>query len=403
MLSIMMPEGQAAWLWRLDGQDWHSANTIEQLIADSRAQYSGHEATVFFPSQHAQFFSQPLSRQQFKKLGVQGVGYLIEDMTIDAVDHLTIFAQHAVDEVHLMAIPQSLRATYQNSLGLLPWTVRALLPDFLVLPVPETGEWTIAQIFDRQLVRWSAWRGWVWEQVDFFGILDIENAQSQTFQTLASIKFYGVAESLQQQIIAVLSHDGVATTQADESGATGIQWQAFAELPFERPNIRHPFNILQKKSTATPLNGYWTACVVVLCLAVMTQAIYDGMRWWRYQKLANETAELAIHQYKMWFPDEAHISEQNLRSKFKAKIQANAAADRHALELLSRVGPILQQMNVSAQQVNYQNNILSMDVIAHNSDMVNQLATQLKQQGLNVNVGNIQNQGTGIVGTLKIQ
>ena len=408
-----MPEGQAEWLWRLENQQWHHASHLEQLLQESRAVYSGQDVTVYFPTQHAQYLTKPLSRQQFKKLGAQGVQYLIEDISIDSVEQLAIFYHYQAEDAHLMAIAQPLRAAYQNSLALLPWTVRALLPDFLLLPVPQAGELIVAQIYDRRLLRWSAWRGWIWEQLDYIGFLDVDIAQSSEQRAIETVHFYGVNESLQQQIIAQLTQHAVqdvtqnvtqdTTEPAPETVQMGISWHAFATLPEPRLNLRHPFNILIKKPNANQQNPYWKACLVMLLLAVTTQAIYDTMRWWRYKKLANQTAELAVNQYKIWFPEESRVNENNLRSKFKAKLQANAVADKQALELISKMGAVMQQMNLSAQQVNYQNSELSMDVLAPNPTVINQLASQLKQQGLTVNIGNIQNQGTRIIGTVKVQ
>lgn len=413
MLTIVMPEGQAQWLWRLGNQQWHQASHLEQLLQESRTVYSGQDVTVYFPTQHAQYLTKPLSRQQFKKLGTQGVHYLIEDISIDSVDHLAIFYHHQAEDVHLMAIAQSLRAAYQNSLALLPWTVRALLPDFLLLPVPKAGELIVAQIYDRRLLRWSAWRGWIWEQLDYIGFLDVDMAQSSEQRSIEIVHFYGVDDTLQQQVIAQLTQHAVqdvtqditedTTESAHETTPMGITWQAFATLPEPVLNLRHPFNILIKKSSDNQRNPYWTACLVMLLLAVTTQSVYDAVRWWHYKKLANQTAELAVNQYKIWFPEESRVNEQNLRSKFKAKLQANAAADKHALELISKMGAVMQQMNLSAQQVNYQNSELSMDVLASNPTVLNQLASQLKQQGLSVSIGSIQNQGARIIGTIKVQ
>lgn len=127
------------------------------------------------------------------------------------------------------------------------------------------------------------------------------------------------------------------------------------------------------------------------------------MRWWKYKQLANQTAQLAVDQYKQWFPNETRVNEKNLRSQFSAKMKLNANADTQALQLISRVGPILQQSNIRAEQVQYLNNGLTMNLLAQNSDALTRLTDQFKQQGFAVELGAIRNQGSQVIGMVKVQ
>lgn len=399
MLYILMPEGQAEWYWRTTELPWQHAGSMEDLIQQARAQYTGSEAILYVPTQHVQLTHQPLTRTQYRQLGQQGVRYLVEEMTIDAVDQLAIFSHYDQGHLYQMTLPQSVRQTYQHSIDLLPWKARALLPDFLLLPVPDQDEWVVGCIGSHQLVRWSAWQGWVWEQPDVFSLIAANHPTP-----VQKIRFYQVDDSQREQIMHQLTTAWPVGQQSDdEVRPLGMNWQAFAELPLVTVSAYHPFNMLQKQSGPRQLNGYWVACAALLCVAVLTQAIYDGLRWWRYQRLSDQTAQLMVNQYKQWFPNDGRITEQNVRSRFRARLASNATADRQALNLLSRFGPVLQQNNLSVEQVTFAQNNLTAAVLAPNPEALNQLMAQLKQQGLSVSLGTVQNRGSRVVGLLTMQ
>lgn len=381
MLYLWMPEGQGQWQWQLDEGQWQSADSLEQLIQSVQLHYKRQDAVVFFPHQSAQFFTQSLNRAQYKQLGQQGVQYLLEEYTIEPIEHLAIFHDFHHEQLNFMAMSQHTRDTYQQSLALLPWHIQALLPDFLLVAEPEAESLNIAQIGHHRLMRWSALRGWSLDDVSFL-------SQLPNFQT---VNLYELDDFTAQAIQNQLGQDVEYQPRVLEK----IQLSRFRQ---------HPFNALLKtKRKATAGVNYWKACAAVLCLAVVVQVVFDGLRWWKYQSLSNQTAQLAIDQYQQWYPNEKHITEQNLKKNFKSKLQLNAAADRQALRLISRVGPILQQNNIAAEQVQYQNNALSLNLLARNSESLNQLTAQFKQQGFSTELGAIRNQGNQVIGLVKVQ
>lgn len=382
MLYLCMPEGQGQWLWQLDDQGWQLADSLDQLIQTVKAIYQGQQAIVFFPSQMAQFYTQQLTRPQYKQLGQSGIQYLIEEQCIEPIDHLAIFHDFHADQLNFIAVTQKIREIYQQSLTLLPWHIQSLLPDFLIIPEPAPHSINIMQIFDRQIIRWAKFRGWIIEDAILLEKLKIEIKQ---------INFYDVSDRLYQNVTEILAQD--------------VEYRHCESEKLHISNFKqHPFNILLKSKRKNVVsNQYWKACAAILCLVVLIQTIYDGLRWWKYKTIADQTVVLAIDQYKQWFPNENRINEQNLKTNFKAKLQSNAVADRQALQLISRVGPILQQASIRAEQLNYQNNALTLSVFAKNSDALSKLAEQFKQQGFSVELGTIRNQGTDVVGLIKVQ
>ncbi len=382
MLYLWMPEGQGQWLWQIDQGEWQQADSIDQLLQNVALLYQGKEAIVFFPSQSAQFYTQSLTRAQYKQLGTQGVQYLLEEYSIEPLDQLAIFHDYHQDQLNMMAISRQQREMYQQSLTLLPWQIQALLPDFLTVPEPDAETVNIAQVFRHKVMRWSKFRGLRLDDVSVVGLLAPE---------IKTVNFYHLEQKLEDLIRIQLGEE------------IEYQQKTLQQLTLAKAK-QHPFNALLKsrKQQRTGFN-YWKACAALLCIALVSQVTYDTLRWWKYKQLSNQTAQLAVDQYQQWFPNETRVNEQNLRSQFSSKLRLNASADTQALQLISRVGPILQQANIQAQQVQYQNQALNLSLLAANSQVLNQLTEQFKQQGFNVELGAIRNQDSQVIGLIKVQ
>lgn len=111
----------------------------------------------------------------------------------------------------------------------------------------------------------------------------------------------------------------------------------------------------------------------------------------------------AIDQFKYWFGQNYPVTEQNIKSQFEAQLRQSQTADTQALQLISRVGPVLMQNQIVAQRVNYDPSGLSLQLQSNSSESLNTLTKQLGQQGFKAELGNIQANGTGAVGLVKIQ
>ena len=141
----------------------------------------------------------------------------------------------------------------------------------------------------------------------------------------------------------------------------------------------------------------------MLLAALMVQFIYDATRWYKYKKVADQTAVQAIDQYKYWFGQSSRVTEQNLKSQFESHVRLNKSANTQALQLLSRVGPVLMQNQIVANRINYDASVLNMELKANSAAALQTLTQQLNQQGFLVELGNIQPNGTGAIGLVKIQ
>ena len=379
MLYLWMPEANGVWQWS-DGEFWKSADTLEQLIQEIQGQH-GVEATVFFPSRHVQILQQSMSKVQYKKMGQEAIKYLLEEYVILPVDAMKVLHHfQQPDQLSVLGIANSTVETMQHVLNLLPVKVEALLPDFLVLPVPEEKQRVLAELAGRLLVRESEYVGHSVDDLSLY--LDYQPKD-------VNYKVSNLNDAQLRSLEAVVTHDYIETFQYS--------------LPQLKKAKQHPFNVLPKAKSDTPVSGYWKACAAVFLGILVLQFSYDAVRWYQYKKIANQTASQAIDQFKYWFGQNYPVNEQNIKSQFEGQMRLSQVANTQAFDLISRVGPVLMQNQIIAQRVSYDTSSLNMDLQANSSDALSTLTRQLTQQGFKVELGNVQANGAGAIGSVRIQ
>lgn len=379
MLYLWMPEANGVWQWS-DGEFWKSADTLEQLIQEIQGQH-GVEATVFFPSRHVQILQQSMSKVQYKKMGQEAIKYLLEEYVILPVDAMKVLHHfQQPDQLSVLGIANSTVETMQHVLNLLPVKVEALLPDFLVLPVPEEKQRVLAELAGRLLVRESEYVGHSVDDLSLY--LDYQPKD-------VNYKVSNLNDAQLRSLEAVVTHDYIETFQYS--------------LPQLKKAKQHPFNVLPKAKADTPVSGYWKACAAVFLGILVLQFSYDAVRWYQYKKIANQTASQAIDQFKYWFGQNYPVNEQNIKSQFEGQMRLSQVANTQAFDLISRVGPVLMQNQIIAQRVSYDTSSLNMDLQANSSDALSTLTRQLTQQGFKVELGNVQANGAGAIGSVRIQ
>lgn len=380
MLYLWMPEANGVWQWSR-GESWIQASTLELLIQDIKP-YQGEEATVFFPSRDVQIIQQTLTKAQYKQLGVEGIKYLLEEYVIQPIDQMKVLSHFQTpDQLTILGISHNRVLTMQHALTLIPVKLVALLPDFMVLPTPKSGEIVLANINDNLLARHGALLG---ASVD-----DLELHLS----VLPKSEQYLYSELTDDQAVTLFQ---MASVEQRESFHYRFE-------PLTKAKS-HPFNVLPKaKSQDSGISGYWKACAALCMALIMVQLVFDLNRWVKLKKVADETAVVAVDQYKSWFGANSRVTEQNLKSMFESHLRMSQSADTQALQLISRIGPILMQQQIVANRVAYDSNVLNLDLLAQSSEALQSLVTQLNQQGFKAELGNVQTQGSMVLGLVKIQ
>ena len=380
MLYLWMPEANGVWQWSR-GESWIQASTLELLIQDIKP-YQGEEATVFLPSRDVQIIQQTLTKAQYKQLGVEGIKYLLEEYVIQPIDQMKVLSHfQAPDQLTILGISHNRVLTMQHALTLIPVKLVALLPDFMVLPTPKSGEMVLANINDNLLVRHGALLGASVDDLELY------------LNVLPKSEQYLYSELTDDQAVTLFQ---VASVEQRESFHYRFE-------PLTKAKS-HPFNVLPKaKSQDSGISGYWKACAALCVALIMVQLVFDLNRWVKLKKVADETAVVAVDQYKSWFGANSRVTEQNLKSMFESHLRMSQSADTQALQLISRIGPILMQQQIVANRVAYDSNVLNLDLLAQSSEALQSLVTQLNQQGFKAELGNVQTQGSMVLGLVKIQ
>ena len=379
MLYIWMPETNGTWYWST-GENWLQAHSLEQLIQDLQA-HNGKEAVVYFPSRNAQVLQQPMTKAHYKQLGQEGVKYLLEEYVTLPIDHMKVVHHFQNDQLNVMGVAQSTIETWQHALNLLPIQIAAFLPDFLILPTPEKNQVVIINLYDHLLIRESEWSG---NSVDDLGLfLEFQTPETQ----------YKLANLNSSELASVL-----AASSQDQYTEFSYQFQPLLKAK------QHPFNVLPKsKNAEVQWSGYWKASALILFAVILVQLGYDALRWSKLKKVADQTAVQAVDQYKYWFGESSRVTEQNIKSQFESQLRMSQLGDTQALSLLSRVGSILMQKQIIAQQVNYDASTLAMSLKAKSADDLQGLTQQLNQQGFQAELGNVQADSVGAIGVVKVK
>lgn len=379
MLYLWMPEANGDWFWST-GENWLQASSLEQLIHDLQP-HQGEETVVFFSSRHIQILQQQITKVHVKQLGADGIKYLMEEYVTMPIDHMRVVHHfESPDQLTILAVAQNLVETWQHALNLLPIKLVALLPDFLIVPEPEQNKVNLIHLHGQTLVRESRYKGMV---IDDLGVY---------LEFRAADTFYHYSNLAAQQLDLLAN---VSTAETREP--FDYQFQKIQK------SKQHPFNVLPKAKNESKVSGYWKACVAVFIAVLIVQLSYDALRWYKLKKLANQTATQAVDQYKYWFGANSRVTEQNIKSMFESQLRMSQSGDTTALNLLSRVGPILMQRQIVAQQISYSASSLSMSLKANSANDLQNLTQQLNQQGFKAELGNVQADGAGAIGMVKVQ
>lgn len=386
MLYLWMPErstadqavAQERFRWRTShesslshSEGWQTALGWDALLA-ATAVTGEREVMVFFPTSSVQILRQSMSKAQLRQLGTNGVRFLLEEYSLTPIDQLDVRYQHHAGELTVLAKPQHDVANLLSVLGLAPWSIVALLPDFLLLPQTAGSATLLLDGVNR--------------------ILRVDDAYAVSADhldvTLARVKVQRIA------VIGELSALDRASLDA-ETSRSGLEWEQL-DLPVssvfgvERVTAKHPYN-LALQSTESVISPYWRVVAAVLVAAIGVQMLYDGVRIWRYHSVAVATKAMAEQQYRQWFPEEHRIVD--LKRQMQGHIQGLGAVDMSALSLISRVGPALSQANLPAQKIHYvasttpNSGQLELQINAPSLSALESLRTQIAVQGLTAELG----------------
>ena len=379
MIHIWLPTQHAALrLWQQTTQTWQTADdwqTLATLANLQTTQSAKLQACLYFPSVSLLTIQPTLSASQLNALGDTGRRYLFEDISIGSVEDLQVKIQPTATNSELPALFGLHAAdihSWINAASLAGIEIVALLPDFLLLPtidvridtraIPTTSA-VYYQDADTQLLKLHTYHGMA---VSF---LPLVLTKLPMLETLYLTGFHD--ETVAQQL-ASMPNLSIASSE-------------LLPTPIKDP-LRHFFNFATIKGK-TMLAPYAKVIALVTICALLTAFVVDALRWYYYNQAQKQAATLLAQQYAQWFPNEPLSSKLTLQRQLSGKLTTQQSATPNLLQTLSSIQPVLQQYQMTAKQLNFQNNHLQLQLLSSSADSLNKAVNDMVNKGIKAKLG----------------
>lgn len=385
MIHIWLPTQHAALrLWQQTTQTWQTADdwqTLATLANLQTTQSAKLQACLYFPSVNLLTIQPTLSASQLNTLGDTGRRYLFEDISIGSVEDLQVKIQPVVSNSELPALFGLHAAdihSWINAASLAGIEIIALLPDFLLLPtidnridtsmntraIPTTSA-VYYQDADTQLLKLHTYHGMA---VSF---LPLVLTKLPMLETLYLTGF----------------HDETVIQQLASMPNLSVESSELLPTPIKDP-VRHFFNFATIKGKTT-LAPYAKVIVLVSVCALLTTFLVDALRWYYYNQAQKQASTLLAQQYAQWFPNEPLNSKLTLQRQLSGKLTTQQSATPNVLQTLSSIQPILQQYQLTAKQLNFQNNHLQLQLLSSSNDSLNKAVNDMVNKGIKAKLGSV--------------
>lgn len=381
MIHIWLPTQHAALrLWQQTTQTWQTADdwqTLATLANLQTTQSAKLQACLYFPSVSLLTIQPTLSASQLNALGDTGRRYLFEDISIGSVEDLQVKIQPAVTNSELPALFGLHAAdihSWINAASLAGIEIVALLPDFLLLPTIDTSMNTRAipitsavyyQDADTQLLKLHTYHGMA---VSFLPLVLTK------LPMLETLYLTGLHDETVAQQLASMPNLSIASSE-------------LLPTPIKDP-VRHFFNFATIKGKTT-LAPYAKVIALVTVCALLTAFVVDALRWYYYNQAQKQAATLLAQQYAQWFPNEPLSSKLTLQRQLSGKLTTQQSATPNLLQTLSSIQPVLQQYQLTAKQLNFQNNHLQLQLLSSSADSLNKAVNDMVNKGIKAKLGSV--------------
>lgn len=381
MIHIWLPTQHAALrLWQQTTQTWQTADdwqTLATLANLQTTQSAKLQACLYFPSVNLLTIQPTLTASQLNALGDTGRRYLFEDISIGSVEDLQIKIQPTATNSELPALFGLHAAdihSWINAASLAGIEIIALLPDFLLLPTIDTS------INNRAIPTTSA---------VYYQDADTQLLKLHTYHGMAVSFLPLVLTKLPMLETLYLTgfHDETVAQQLASMPNLSIESSELLPTPIKDP-VRHFFNFATIKGKTT-LAPYAKAIALVSVCALLTAFVVDALRWYYYNQAQKQAATLLAQQYAQWFPNEPLSSKLTLQRQLSGKLTTQQSATPNVLQTLSSIQPVLQQYQLTANQLNFQNNRLQLQLLSSSADSLNKAVNDMVNKGIKAKLGSV--------------
>ena len=396
MIHIWLPTQHAALrLWQQTTQTWQTADdwqTLATLANLQTTQSAKLQACLYFPSVNLLTIQPTLTASQLNALGDTGRRYLFEDISIGSVEDLQVKIQPAVTNSELPALFGLHAAdihSWINAASLAGIEIIALVPDFLLLPTIDTR---IDTKMDTRIATSTNTRA-----TETRATTSAVYYQDADTQLLKLHTYHGMAVSFLPLVLTKLSmletlyltgfHDETVAQQLASMPNLSIASSELLPTPIKDP-VRHFFNFATIKGKTT-LAPYAKVITLVTICALLTAFVVDALRWYYYNQAQKQAATLLAQQYAQWFPNEPLSSKLTLQRQLSGKLTTQQSATPSVLQTLSSIQPVLQQYQLTAKQLSFQNNHLQLQLLSSSTDSLNKAVNDMVNKGIKAKLGSV--------------
>ena len=389
-------------VWHEDSQHWQLVEGWQQL-QDIYSRYKANSQKaicLYFPSTHMLQVDTELNSTQLKQLGSSGKQYLFEETSLTPVEQLAIRQMSHNNTHHLYALAQTDIELWQQSAKLAGMNIVALLPDFLLLPLPEEGagqQITLYQDKETVLLRQSLYQGMA---VSYLPLI------FERFPHLSEVLIVPAIDNavyVTSDVSDIIATDIITTdnelanrTEIENSIAAGSFTAITADMIAEHQLLlitlvttpkpldnaeRHALNFFVK-STDSQLSPYLRVALMVALSALVLQMATDAVQWYQYNEATTATKTEIASQYQSWFPNEPLSTRTKLQVQLQPKLRSDSQAPASHMAVLSRISPLIKQSSLKAQALVMQPSALSFTLIAPDRGSLDQFTATLVAQGL---------------------
>lgn len=394
MIHIWLPTQHAALrLWQQTTQTWQTADdwqTLATLANLQTTQSAKLQACLYFPSVNLLTIQPTLTASQLNALGDTGRRYLFEDISIGSVEDLQVKIQPAVSNSELPALFGLHAAdmhSWINAASLAGIEIVALVPDFLLLP-------TIDARMDISIATSTNTRATETRATPTTSAVYYQDADTQLLKLHT---YHGMAVSFLPLVLTKLPmletlyltgfHDETVAQQLASMPNLSIASSELLPTPIKDP-VRHFFNFATIKGKTT-LAPYAKVIALITVCALLTAFMVDALRWYYYNQAQKQAATLLAQQYAQWFPNEPLSSKLTLQRQLSGKLTTQQSATPNLLQTLSSIQPVLQQYQLTAKQLNFQNNHLQLQLLSSSADSLNKAVNDMVNKGIKAKLGSV--------------
>ena len=398
MIHIWLPTQHAALrLWQQTTQTWQTADdwqTLATLANLQTTQSAKLQACLYFPSVNLLTIQPTLSASQLNALGDTGRRYLFEDISIGSVEDLQVKIQPTATNSELPALFGLHAAdihSWINAASLAGIELVALVPDFLLLPTIDTR---IDTRVDTSINTSTNTRATETRATPTTSAVYYQDADTQLLKLHT---YHGMAVSFLPLVLTKLPmletlyltgfHDETVAQQLASMPNLSIESSELLPTPIKDP-VRHFFNFATIKGKTT-LAPYAKVIALITVCALLTAFVVDALRWYYYNQAQKQAATLLAQQYAQWFPNEPLSSKLTLQRQLSGKLTTQQSATPNVLQTLSSIQPVLQQYQLTAKQLNFQNNHLQLQLLSSSADSLNKAVNDMVNKGIKAKLGSV--------------